>query len=260
MLVSRESIIFAHTFINILAQKRYYDRSVTYTNQMIRKIILVLMIMLVSAPAIFAQKFTKREQARREAREANYFCGASFTFTAGYTHSWLNNSPISLKANIYGKSERWANTRESFNVGFLWDQAISRQWGIQTGLFYNDKGGEHLFYYDNGLGYGPILRSEETDKVNAQSISLQSVCRYFIPLGKYSRISVNGGFFIDRHIHKPGNFSHWNLGPQVGLGYDWKHLSLSATYQPGIFQSITDNSNTGLGAVLFNAGFRIWRK
>ena len=222
----------------------------------------MLLVVMTSASCVFAQKFTKREQARREAREANYFCGASFTLTAGYTHSWMSESKIKQGISSYGKSEYWNNTDNSFNLGFLWDQAFSKKWGLQTGLFFNNKGGDHLYYYDNGTSanYGPILRQEETNEVTVHSFGLQCQMRYFFPVGKYSRFSVNAGVFVDKQFDTPSGIANWNLGPQVGLGYDWKHLSVSTTYQPGLFNKVTDNSKSGLNAVLVNIGFRMWKK
>ena len=54
---------------------------------MTKKSLAVLLFCFVAVAPSFAQKFTKREQARREAREKYYFCGNMFTLTAGYNHS-----------------------------------------------------------------------------------------------------------------------------------------------------------------------------
>lgn len=228
---------------------------------MTKKITLVLLMTLCLAPSVFAQKFTKREQARREAREANYFCGATFTFFGGYTHSWMTEEPLDITAT-YGKSEYWNNTDNSYTLGFAWDQAFSRRWGIQTGLYLNNKGGDHLHYYDGGTSgnYGPILRPEETDEVTVHSIELQCQGRFFLPLGKYSRISLNAGLFIDKHFDTPSGIGNWNIGPQAGIGFDWKHISTCVTYQPGLSTKVTDQSDSRLNGISVNLGYRIWKK
>lgn len=228
---------------------------------MLNKSILVLLVSLFLVPPAYAQKFTKKEQARREAREANYFCGASFTFTSGYVHSWMTNDPIEGSYS-YGKSECWGNTNNHFDIGFLWDQSFSRQWGIQTGLFYTNKGGDHLYYYQDpslSVDYGKKLLAEKTSEINARAIQLQSQARYFVPLSKHQRLSVNAGFYIDRMIKEPDGFGKWNLGPQVGLGYDLFHFSTSVTYQPGLYKSVTKKSDSRQSAICVNIGFRLWK-
>lgn len=227
---------------------------------MVKRTILGLLLAVCVFPSVYAQKFTKKEQARREARKANYFYGASFTFTGGYVHSWMNEKSVDLDTEYYGKSEKWGNTHNSFNVGFLWDQAISRKWGVQTGLFYNQKGGDHLYYYDNGLGYGSILRDEETEEAAIHMVELQSQIRLFLPVGTYSRYSLNGGIFIDKFVNSPSNVRNWNLGVQAGIGYDFKHLSVNATYQCGLLPSVVDDCKSRLSSVSINIGYRIWKK
>jgi hypothetical protein len=44
------------------------------------------------------------------------------------------------------------------------------------------------------------------------------------------------------------------------VGYDYRHLSVSATYQPGLYRKVTDNSDARLNALMLNVGFRFWRK
>ncbi|MBQ0056601.1 MAG: hypothetical protein KBT20_02990 [Bacteroidales bacterium] len=227
---------------------------------MTKRFFLVLLLVMTLVPSVFAQKFTKKEQARREAREANYFCGASFTFTGGYTYSWMSECSIDRFTSAYGRSELWGNNCHSFNLGFLWDQAFSRQWGLQTGAFFNQKGGDHLYFYDNGLGYGPVCRPEETNEVTANLIELQCQGRYFFPLTKRSRISVNAGGYIDKVVGSPSGIANWNMGIQCGLGYDWQHVSVSATYQPGMFKKFADDSKTKVSGFMINAGFRFWKK
>lgn len=226
-----------------------------------RTILIVSLLAATLGSSLYAQKFTKREQARREAREAYYFCGASFTLTAGYVHSWLDNSAVDLgSSSTFGKSERWGNTDNSFNLGFLWDQAVSKRWGIQTGAFYMRKGGDHLYYYDNGLGYGAILRDEETDEVTAQSIELQSQARYYINLAKKFRLTLNGGFYIDKFVGSTSGYRNWNIGPQVGLGIDCWHFSGSVTYQPGVFKTVIDDCDSRQNSISVNIGYRFWKK
>ena len=227
---------------------------------MLKRTILLLCCALPLITDLQAQKFTKKEQARREAREANYFYGATFTFAAGYVHSWMSNNVIDLGTSNFGKSERWGNTNNHFDIGFAWDQAFSRKWGLQTGLYYTNKGGDHLYYYDNGLGAGPILRDEETEEVNAQSIELQCQYRYFLNLAKKMRLSLNAGIYIDKMIGDPSGYNNWNLGPQVGLGFDWQHVSASVTWQPGVFEFVADDSNSRQSAICVNIGYRIWKK
>lgn len=227
---------------------------------MTKRTILGLLLAVCVFPSVYAQKFTKKEQARREAREANYFYGASFTFTAGFEHSWMNEKSVDLDTEYYGKSEKWGNTHNFFNVGFLWDQAINRKWGLQTGLYYKQKGGDHLYFYDNGLGYGSILRDEETEEAGINMIEVQSQVRYFIPVQYRSRFSVNAGYFIDKFVNTPGDVRNWNLGVQAGIGYDYRHWSFSATYQCGLLPSVVDDCNSRLSSVSLNVGFRIWKK
>jgi len=226
---------------------------------MLKRTILVLLFALTLGPMAHAQKFTKKAQARREAREANYFYGASFTFTSGYVHSWMNNNVIDLSASTFGKSERWANTNNHFDIGFAWDQAINKHWGIQTGAYFTNKGGDHLYYYE-GL-YGPILLKEKTEEVNVMNAELQTQIRYFIPLAQKMRLSLNAGLFVDKVIDHPAGIKNWNLGPQVGLGFDWTHYSASVTYQPGVIDGMAaSSSNTRLNAICVNIGYRIWKK
>ena len=146
---------------------------------MTKKSLAVLLFCFVAVAPSFAQKFTKREQARREAREKYYFCGNMFTLTAGYNHSWLTPSDVTLKSSQYGKSEKMTNTKDAFNIGFLWDHAFKKAhlWSIQSGLYFTVKGGEHLYYYDNGLGSGPQLKEEQTEKLTIQGLELQCLLR-----------------------------------------------------------------------------------
>lgn len=230
------------------------------TAKMFKRTILVLSLALTLGPSLFAQKFTKREQARREAREAYYFCGSTFTLTAGYVHSWMSNSGITPSVSAFGKSERWGNTDNSYNLGFIWDQAFNKHWGLQTGAYFTHKGGDHLYYYDNELGYGMILRPEETKEVRAQMAQLQVQGRYFINIEKQMRLSLNVGGYVDKLFGNPDGYRNWNLGPQVGIGVDWKFISASCTYQPGVWTKVADNSKSSQSALCVNIGYRFWKK
>lgn len=229
---------------------------------MTKKIFTVLLFGFVSLAPCFAQKFTKREQARREARENYYFCGNMFTFTAGYNHSWLTPSEIDLISGAYGKSEKIANTKEAFNVGFLWDHAFkdSKKWSIQSGLYYTMKGGEHLYYYDNKLGMGPQLREEDTEKLTLQGIEVQTLLRRAFPIAYDQRITVNVGPYLTRLIDVPTNAKKWDMGVLIGMGYDYKHWSASISYQPGLFPNIINKCDTRQANISVNFGYRIWKK
>lgn len=223
-----------------------------------KKSVLVLLAGLILATPMYAQKFTKKAQERQAAREANYFFGSSFTFTAGYLHSWMNASKMTLSNPAFGESAAVKNTHDSFNIGFIWDHSFSRQWGMQSGLYYVQKGGEQMSYYDGGLGYGNILCGTESLKMEA--IELQVMARYFFPLTRYSRLSVNVGPYLSKLINTPDNFSEWDLGVMCGIGYDWKHLAVALNYQPGINRNLIEDCNTSMNAVSLNVGFRFWKK
>ena len=225
-----------------------------------KRTLLFLALALLACPSVFAQKFTKREKARQEARENYYFCGATFTLSAGYVHSWLSNKTISKSNLAVGHSENWANTDNSFDLGFAWDQAFNKSWGMQTSLNYVRKGGDHLYYYDGGLGYGKILREEETEEKTWQGIELQCQARYFFNLSKHQRLSLNAGGYIDKLMGSPTGFKNWNMGPQVGLGYDLYRFSTSVTYQPGVFRRIASDCNSTQSAIMVNMGVRFWKK
>ena len=227
---------------------------------MFKRTIFVLLLASLAGSSLFAQKFTKRELARREAREAYYFCGATFTFSAGYIHSWLANKPISNDYLSKGHSEYWANTDNSFDLGFAWDQCFNKQWGLQNAIYYVRKGGDHLHYYDGELGYGKILRPEETDEVTCQGAEWQCQVRYFFNLSKHQRLSLNVGGFIDKHFDKPSGYKNWDMGPQVGIGYDLYRFSGSVTYQPGVFKRVVNDCKSTQGALMVNLGVRVWKK
>lgn len=225
-----------------------------------KRTLLIFSLALFACPTLFAQKFTKREQARRQAREEYYFCGATFTLTAGYVHSWMNFKSVSDDNLGKGFCEYWGNTDNSFNLGFAWDQAFNKKWGMQTALYYMRKGGDHLYYYDNGLDYGKVMRQEETEEITWQGAELQCQARYFLNLSKHQRMSLNAGIYIDKLVGSPSGMGNWNLGPQVGIGYDLWQFSASVTYQPGVFQAIVEDCHTAQSALMVNLGFRFWKK
>lgn len=225
-----------------------------------KKSLAVLVVGFLIATPVFGQRFTKKEQARREARAANYFYGASFTITAGYNHSWALDREIELSTPYFGKSERLQNTYDSFNFGALYDHSLNRYWGLQTGLFYTQKGCDHTYFYDNKTSgnYGANLYKTEEQRI--QGIEWQGNVRRFFVKTYYSRFSLNAGLYVNKIIESPSTFKNWDLGVQVGLGYDYKHLTTSFTYQPGIYPKVARNSDTRLGTIMFNVGWRLWRK
>ncbi len=226
---------------------------------MTRKSLCLLLLGISTITPTFAQKFSKKERERQEARARDYFHGASFTVTAGYLHSWMTNGDVpTLSTNKFGRSEQYRNTHESFNVGFLWDQSFSRHWGMQHGLYYVQKGGELTTFHDNGLGVGKLPFS--TDRLTVNGIELQGLGRYFIPLAHKSRLSVGAGWYLTKMVGAPGGVNNWDMGLQGQVGYDYGHFSLSATYQPGLFTRYTDDSDARMNALLFNVGFRFWKK
>ncbi len=226
---------------------------------MTKKSLLLLTIGIATITPTFAQKFTKKEKERAEARAANYFYGHSFTLTGGYEHSWITNGEVTATTTKFGQSECLKNTHDAFNVGFLWDYAFNPRWGMQYGLYYTQKGGEKISYYDNGFGVGPLPKSE--DGVLISGLELQGMARYFIPLTHKSRLSINAGAFITKFLNgEDDGIRKWDMGLQCGLGYDYKHLALSATYQPGIYSHIAKNSDARMNAFSVNVGFRFWRK
>lgn len=227
---------------------------------MFKKVSLIIILASLVVTPVFAQKFSKKEQQRREAREANFFYGATFALTAGYAHSWMTLTDVDLSTETFGKSEKWGQSANNINLGFTYDHALNKQWGLQTGLYYVIKGGDHLYYYDNGLGNGPILRKEETVSAKINMAELQFMGRRFFMTGKTSRLSLNAGLFLDKSFDKPTNIGNWHYGVQGGFGFDKDHWSLSATYQQGLPSPIVEDCSTRLNAVLINFGYRFWKK
>lgn len=221
-----------------------------------RYFLLVLLALVVTLPT-FGQRFTKKEQALREARSINYFYGNSFTLSAGYVHSWLSTDDFSDKK--FGMSGAYQNTRPSFGFKFTWDYCKKKTWGIQVGLLYSQFGGEKTYYYDGGLGYGLQLRDDLTEQIHINQVLLMPKYRYFIPLTYKSRLSLDGGIYFGRVVGSYKDAKHWDMGAVVGVDYDWKHLSVGLDYMPGVFPNVISGSDTRIGALMFNVGVHLWK-
>lgn len=222
--------------------------------------LLVLLLGCVLIAPVSAQKFSKKDKARQEARAKDYFYGASFTVTAGYLHSWMLDGDVEVfTTDAFGRSECFMNTHDAFDIGFLWDQSFDRHWGMQQGLYYVQKGGEKHYYYNAGLGAGPILRDTKT--ISVSGIEWQALCRYYIPLTQVSRLSVNAGGYLTTLLNCHSNgIRNWDMGLMCGVGYDYRHLAVSVSYQPGVFYKVAKNSDLRLNALMVNVGFRFWGK
>lgn len=218
--------------------------------------LLTLLTMIVTLPA-FGQRFTKKEQALREARAINYFYGNSFTLSSGYVHSWLTTDHFS--GLEYGRTGLYGNTRESFAVSFAWDYCKKKHHGFQLSALYAQFGGQKVFYADQGLGYGPQQRYDLTEQIHLNDLMLQASYRYFIPLTYKSRLSLNAGLYVSRKLGKYKSAKDWDLGPAVGVGYDWKLLSIGVNYMPGVYGNVIENSNTRVAALMFSAGIHLWK-
>ncbi|MDO4497857.1 MAG: hypothetical protein Q4B58_08550 [Bacteroidales bacterium] len=226
---------------------------------MLKRNIVILLVALMSVAPMYAQKFSKKEQARREAREANYFCGTTFTITGGFVHSWLDDKIINPKSTDFDDVYRYGQYRQSFNLGVQIDRAMSRYWGLQAGLFYASKGGEYTHYRDQHLGYGPILLPEDTKKCENQMIELQLQPRAFLPLTKFSRLTLGAGMYIDRVVESADGFGKWDLGYQGSLTYELKHYLVGVTYQRSFLDGYIDNSKSKQNAIYVNIGYRLWK-
>lgn len=219
-------------------------------------ILLTLLAMIVSLPT-FAQRFTKKEQALREARAINYFYGHSFTLSSGYVHSWLSTDKFT-PAN-FGQTGQYANTRESFAFSFAWDYCRAKHHGVQLAVSYAQYGGQKLFYADQGLGYGSQLRPDLTQSIHINNLLLQPSYRYFIPLTYKSRLSLDAGMYLSRVLGKYDDAKDWDYGLSVGMGFDWRHLTLGVNYMPGINSNIIEHSDTRIGALTFSVGLHLWK-
>lgn len=217
---------------------------------------LVFLGLMVAMPS-FGQRFTKKEQALREARAINYFYGNSFTLSSGFTHSWLSRD--GFNEVLFGRTGQYSNTRESFDFAFAWDYCKKKNHGVQVSINYAQFGGEKLYYQDLGLGYGNQLRPDLTQSIHINELYLQGLYRYFFPLTYKSRLSANGGAYLGRVLGSYDDAKNWDMGLVVGVGYDWKQLSLSLNYLPGVYPNIISSSDARMGALMFNVGWHIWK-
>jgi len=218
--------------------------------------LLLILAMMVALPS-FGQRFTKKEQALREARAINYFYGNSFTLSAGYVHSWLSKDEF--ETSNYGQTGAFQNYRPSYGFTFSWDYCKKKTYGFQASVAYAQFGGEKIFYNDQGLGYGPQQRYDLTEQVHLNEVMFMAKYRYFIPLTYVSRLSLNVGGYFGRNVGSYENSEDWDFGPVVGIGYDWKHLSVGVDYMPGVWSNVVEDSSTRIGALWFNVGFHIWK-
>lgn len=223
-----------------------------------RSLLLLITTLFIAMP-VFGQRFTKKEQALREARAKNFFYGHSFTLSTGYVHSWLTTEHFDSNTSIYGRTGQYCNTRESFDAFLSWDVCMSRHWGIQFSGGYVQMGGQKLFYQDQGLGYGPQLRDDLTETIHINAAEVQTMARWFFPLTYKSRLSLNGGVYVDRVLGKYDDCHDWDFGALVSLGYDWNHWSASVIYKPGFSPDIIKSSDTRAASIAVNVGFRLWK-
>ncbi len=213
--------------------------------------------MLIVATPSFAQRFTKKEQAKREARAINYFYGNSFTVSAGYVHSWLATNNFTETA--FGRTGAYQNTRDSYAFSFAWDYNKKKHHGFRVSAGYAQFGGEKIFYSNQGLGYGRQERYDLNETIHLNEIMVEGKYRFFIPLTYKSRISLDAGVYIARIVGTYDTAEDWDMGPVVGIGYDWKHLSLGVDYLPGVWNKVIEDSNTRVCALMFNVGFHFWK-
>lgn len=224
-----------------------------------KRFYLLLLLSLVFAMPMYGQRFTKKEQALREARAKNYFYGHSFTLSAGYNHSWLTKDSFDNTDKKFGQTGAYQNTHDAFDFIFSWDICKKKYYGYQFSLGYLQNGGQKVYYQDNGLGYGPQLREDLTEDIRTQIIEGQAVVRGFLPLTYKSRLSLNVGFYLDRMVGSNDVCRSWDLGALIGVGYDWKSLSTSIIYKPGVYPNLISDSNTRQAALMFNVGVRLWK-
>jgi len=224
-----------------------------------KRYLLLFLLSLVLAMPMYGQRFTKKEQALREARAKNYFYGNSFTLSAGYNHSWLTKDEFDNTENKFGQTGAYQNNRKSFAFLFSWDICKQKGHGYQFSLGYLNNGGQKVVYYDAGLGSGTQLRNDLTQNIHTQIIEVQGAYRWFFPLTYKSRISLNAGVYVDRMIGTNDFCRDWDMGVLVGVGYDWKSLSTSIIYKPGVYPNLISDSNTRQAALMFNVGLRLWK-
>lgn len=221
-----------------------------------RILLLVILALVVSLPS-FGQRFTKKEQALREARSINYFYGNTFTLSAGYVHGWLAKD--NFETSTFGQTGVFRNVRESYDFSFAWDYCKKKNYGFQLAIDYAQFGGEKLFYYDSGLGYGAQQRYDLSEQIHINELMGSLKYRYFIPLTYKSRLSLNAGAYVGYILGTYDSNENWDFGPMVGVGYDWKHLSVGLDYMPGVWSNVIEDSSTRVGAVMFKVGFHFWK-
>ena len=221
-----------------------------------RAVLLIFFILAVAMPS-FAQRFTKKEQAKREARAINYFYGNSFTLSSGYVHSWLTRDRFTETS--FGRTGAYQNTRDSYAFSFAWDYNKKKHHGYRVSAGYAQFGGEKIFYYDLGLGYGRQQRYDLTEQIHLNEVMVQGKYRYFIPLTYKSRLSLDAGIFVSRIVGSYDDANIWDLGPVVGIGYDWKRFSLGVDYMPGVWYDVIEGSTARVSALIFNVGFHFWK-
>lgn len=227
--------------------------------QLNKRFFLLLLLSLVLAMPMYGQRFTKKEQALREARAKNYFYGHSFTLSAGYIHSWLTKDAFDNSDRIFGQTGAYQNTHDACDFMFSWDICHKKYYGFQFSAGYLNKGGQKVIYQDMGLGSGPQLREDLTENIRTKNIEVQAAIRGFLPLTYKSRLSLNAGIYIDRLVGSSDIVRDWDMGLLVGLGYDWKYIATSVTYKPGVYPGIISGSNTRQAALMFNVGLRLWK-
>lgn len=222
-----------------------------------KRFVLLILAILAAVMPSFGQRFTKKEQALREARAINYFYGNSFTLSTGYVHGWLISDHFD--ENAFGRSGAYQNTRESFAFTFAWDYCKSKHQGFQVSAQYAQFGGELNYFHDNGLGYGPQKRDDLTQQIHLNEALLRGKYRYFIPLTYESRISLDAGAYLGYIVGSYDNSKNWDYGAVVGIGYDWKHLSVGVDYMPCSIGRVIDHSTTRVSGLLFNVGVHLWK-
>lgn len=221
-----------------------------------RILLLVVLTVMVAMPS-FGQRFTKKEQALREARSINYFYGNTFTLSAGYVHGWLCKD--NFETSNYGQTGAFRNTRYSYGFSFAWDYCKKKNYGFQFGVDYNQFGGEKIYFFDSGLGYGQQQRYDLSEQIHINEVMGMAKYRYFIPLTYKSRLSLNAGAYVGYIVGTYDSNENWDFGPIVGVGYDWKHLSVGLDYMPGVWSNVIEDSSTRVAALMFKVGFHFWK-
>ena len=219
--------------------------------------ILLVLFLLVAYMPLSAQRFTKKEQALREARAINYFYGHSFTLSAGYVHGWLLGDHF--EDDTFGRTGSYQNKRESYAFSFDWDICKKKTHGYQFGLDFVQLGGSKIFFEDLGLGYGKQQRHDLTEQIHLNELMLTGAYRYFIPLTYESRLSLNGGIYVSRILGSYDDAKDWDLGAFVSIGFDYKHWSASVRYYPGVYGNVIDDSTARVAGLSLSIGYHLWK-